>query len=159
MFPAHSGMIRSAESFLERVSQMVLQETVMVDIQAGIIDQRVRKLAESLEGYPGERAVSAAFVLLCIQTALDLDAPDARDCLVDGDGDAGIDGLFLGPERDGEPAITIFQGKYSRKLDGASNFPETAIVRVIHTISSIFDPGKRLDVNPSLAPRLEGFGR
>jgi len=127
----------------------------MTDIQAGIIDQRVRKIAESLEGYSGAHAVSSAFVLLCIQALLDLDEERARDCLVDGGGNAGIDGLFLGPVHDGEIDVTLFQGNYRRMLDGIAHFPENEVLETIHTLSALFDPGKPLHVNDALRPKME----
>jgi len=74
---------------------------------------------------------------LCLQTMLDLGRDEALDALVDGGGDAGIDGLHVGDEIDGEFIVTLIQGKYSNKLQGESAFSANVIARPVGTIGAM----------------------
>ncbi len=99
-------------------------------LNASIVDQQVRKVAEDHVGRLGNdetHARASAFVALCVRGLLDLDLEDALDCITDGGDDAGIDALHLGDVRDGEFVVTLFQGKYRRKLDEAYERREALI--------------------------------
>jgi hypothetical protein len=131
---------------------------VEMDINASIIDQRVRGLAEAhaavLEGDEDKRR-SAAFVLLCIKTVLDFDDDDAFECLTDGGQDAGIDGIHVGDVQDGEFTVTLFQGKYKRDLEGQSAYPANAIQKVISTVTALFDPDRPITLHKKLEAQVE----
>lgn len=135
-----------------------------MNINASIIDQRVGKIAQDyqdgLEAQIGrkldeERLRSAAFTLLCVQAVLDIEFDEALELMTEGGGDGGIDALHVGDIQDGEFTVSLFQSKYRRKLDGESNFEENAIVKMINSVGSIFDPGKNIALHPQLLARVE----
>lgn len=122
------------------------------DLDAGIIDQRVRGLVEiygarlALRGKddPARRA-SNAFCALCVATLLDLDLDEAVTSLTDSGEDGGIDAIHVSNLRDDQPSVTLFQAKYEQKtLEGRHAFPASEIPKLIETIRTIFDPGKPL---------------
>jgi hypothetical protein len=129
-----------------------------MDINASIIDQRVRGIATShasvLEGDEDKRR-SAAFVLLCIKTVLDFDDDEALECLTDGGQDAGIDGIHVGDVQDGELTVTLFQGKYKRDLEGQAGYPANAIQKVISTVTALFDPDRPIMLHQKLEVQVE----
>ena len=130
----------------------------MADINVSIIDQQVRKLVEDLEpplqgDEPKQR--STAFVLLCVKTLLDLGMEEAIDCMTDGGQDAGIDAMHVGSILDGEFCITLLQGKYKQRLDGASAFPASDIGKLVNTVGILFDPDKPFHAHRGLAARVE----
>ena len=101
-----------------------------MNINVGIVDQRVRKLVEDLSSEfenrlnirkDEDKRRSAAFVFLSVKTVLDLPDDEALDCLTEGGNDFGIDALHIGDVEEGEFPVTLFQGKYKRKLLGDSN--------------------------------------
>lgn len=98
---------------------------------------------------------SAAFVYLAAKTLLNLTDEDTLDGVVDGGNDFGIDALYFSPPADGEIPITIIQGKYKQALDGDANFPENGIAKLIDAIGALFDPARRLALNPRLLKRIE----
>ncbi len=105
---------------------------------------------------PIEHPMSLAFVFLCVRTILDMDGLKAFDCLTEGGGDFGVDAMHISEEHDGEFTISLFQGKYRKNLDGASNFPETEINKMIDAIRAIFNPGTVLQhLNVRLLTRIE----
>jgi hypothetical protein len=135
-----------------------------VDINASIIDQQVRALAERQKTAIEEKATfknddnklrSAAFVVLVVKTLLDLTEEEAIECLTEGGGDFGVDAIEIGEVQDGEFSVTIFQGKYKADLQGTSNFPQTGIEKLIQAVGTLFDPYKAITVNPNLKPRIE----
>ncbi len=130
-----------------------------MSINVNIVDQRVRTIVEDYQEYlpagSEEKQRSAAFVLLCIKHILDMEFQDTIDCLVEGGDDAGIDGIHIGDEQDNEFPVSIFQGKYKKRLDGESAFPENSIVRVINTMSLLFEPDKGLTVHSHLQAKME----
>lgn len=102
------------------------------------------------------RLKSLAFVYLCVQTVLDLDADDTFDCLTEGSGDFGVDALHITEEVDGEFGVTLFQGKYRNNLDGRSNFEQKDIEAMVNAIRHIFDPAAELgEINARLRVRVE----
>ncbi len=122
-----------------------------MDVNAGLIDQRVNALVEKLRNPLIERlgpqakkdehrVKSAAFGLLCLQSFVSIDDEGLLDCLTDGSQDAGIDALHIGDVVDGEFVVTLLQSKYTKSLDGLSGYPANSIVRMIASIRLIFDP-------------------
>lgn len=136
-----------------------------MDINAGLIDQRVNaivdKRRQELVGALGPSArndpaklKSAAFTVLCLETLLSLDEDGSLDCITDGSDDAGVDAMHLGDLVDGEFPVTIVQSKYAKALDGLAGYPANAVVRVILTLTRMFDPDARLAVNPRLEQQI-----
>lgn len=136
-----------------------------MNINASIIDQRLVGVSQDIRSaalelgrqYNDEgRLKSLAFVYLCVQTILDLDAEVAFDCLTEGGGDFGVDAMYLSEEVDGEFGVTLFQGKYKANLEGNSNFEENGVNALINAIKYIFDPSAQLDtVNDRLKYKVE----
>jgi hypothetical protein len=134
-----------------------------MSINTGIIDQRVRKLAEDLAAEfetrlniknDEDKQRSVSFVFL-VKTILDLPDEQALDCLTEGGNDFGVDALHIGDVEDGEFVVTLFQGKYKRDLAGDANFPQTGVEKVIQAIRYLFDPDAVITTNENLTKRLE----
>jgi hypothetical protein len=135
-----------------------------MDINASIVDQRligiqneIRDQALDELGINDEdKLKSLSFVYLCVKTMLDLDVGEAFDCLTEGGGDFGVDAMHLTEELDGEFSVTLFQGKYDRKLGGNSEFGGNAINALIDAIRHIFDPSAELGaINDRLKVKVE----
>jgi hypothetical protein len=135
-----------------------------MSINIGIIDQRVRKLADDLASEfdsrlnirnDEDKQRSTAFVFFVVKTVLDLPDEEALDCLTEGGNDFGVDAIHIGDVEDGEFVVTLFQGKYKRDLAGSSNFPQTGIEKVIQAIRYLFDPDATITANKNLKERLE----
>jgi len=135
-----------------------------MNINAGIIDQRVRKLAEDLAvefearlniKNDETKQRSTAFVFLVVKTVLDLSDEEALDCLTEGGNDFGIDAVHVGDVEDGEFVVTLFQGKYKQKLAGNANFPQDGVEKAIQAIRYLFDPDAIITTNKNLTKRIE----
>ena len=130
------------------------------NINASIVDQRIGGILEAHpEWFPsGDENMrkSAAFVLLCMSTSLDLPLEESAEMLTDGGNDAGVDGLHIGDIEDGDFFVTLFQGKYSvRDLSGEANFPENGVRAALQTIQVLFDPYRPVALNKRIAPFIE----
>ena len=84
-----------------------------MNINASIIDQRVTGIVEDHpellpEGNDLNNKKSAAFVLMCISTCLEMPLVEAAELITEGGNDAGVDGLHFGEVEDGEFLVTIF---------------------------------------------------
>ena len=131
-----------------------------MNINASIVDQRVAGIvATNPEWFPGadeNKHKSAAFVLLCMSTVLDLSLEECFELLTDGGNDAGVDGLHLGDVEGGEFFVTIFQGKYKIKdLSGTANFPENDVQKTLSTVRILFDPRRQVALNEKIAPKID----
>ncbi len=135
-----------------------------MNINLSIIDQQLDKIAEDYQAeleeqisrkLDPERLRSAAFTLLCVKAVLDIDFPEALEYITEGGDDGGIDALHISDIQDGEFTVSLFQSKYRRKLDGASNFEENAVIKMIHAIGSLFDPDKAVSLRNNLLLRVE----
>lgn len=135
-----------------------------MNINASIIDQRLVAIAENIQASAEselkirqpEKLKSLAFVYLCVQTVLALEPDEAFDCLTEGGGDFSVDAIHISEAYDYEFIVSLFQGKYKRKLDGAANFPESDITKLIAAIKYLFDPTAQLqNVNERLLPKIE----
>ncbi len=135
-----------------------------MSINIGIIDSRVRKLAEDLAAEFETRLNikndevkqrSTAFVFLVVKTVLDLPDEEALDCLTEGGNDFGVDALQVGDVEDGEFVVTLFQGKYKQDLAGDANFPQNGVEKVIQAIRYLFNPDSEITTNPLLTKRVE----
>ena len=94
-----------------------------MNLNVSIVDSQVRGLADKLRIELGEalgrrldngRLRSAAFVLLCVKTLLDLSDEEALDRLTEGGGDFGVDAIHLSDTVEGEFSVTLFQCKYKQ---------------------------------------------
>lgn len=133
-----------------------------MNINASIVDQRIAGIldtnADLLLTIPvgdTNKRKSAAFVLLCMATALDLPLEEAAELLTDGGNDAGIDGLHIGEVDDGEFTVSLFQGKYKVNLEGGAHFPENDVRKAITTVGTLFDPNKHIALNDLIRPKVE----
>lgn len=130
-----------------------------LDLHKQIVDQRVRKIVDDNQEWFGtnlddERRISKAFVLLGVASYLKMDISEAAELLTEGANDAGVDALHISDADNFEFTVTIFQAKYRRKLTTDAHFPENALVRVIGSIRSIFDPSKEMTLNETLKPKV-----
>lgn len=99
---------------------------------------------------------SAAFVLLCMSTALELPLEECAELLTEGGNDAGVDGLHIGDIEEGDFFVTLFQGKYKvRDLSGEANFPENGVRAALQTIQVLFNPYREVALNERIAPFIE----
>ena len=132
-----------------------------MNINASIIDQRIAGIVEDHpewlpEGNDINKKKSAAFVLLCMSTCLEITLADSAELLTEGGNDAGVDGLHVGEVEDGDFLVTIFQGKYKVKdLSGKANFPENDVQKAIGTVRVLFDPNRSVALNEKIAPKIE----
>ena len=132
-----------------------------MNINATIIDQRVSGIVEDHpewlpEGNDINQKKSAAFVLLCMSTCLEMTLADSAELLTEGGNDAGVDGLHVGEVEDGDFLVTIFQGKYKVKdLSGKANFPENDVQKAVDTVRILFDPNRNVALNKKIAPKIE----
>jgi hypothetical protein len=136
-----------------------------MNINAGIVDQHIRALAEKHKiffnttlsvGLTDEtKQRSTAFVLLTVKAALDLSEDEALDCLTEGGNDFGVDAIHTGDVLDGEFVVTLFQGKYQHSIEGTSGFPENGVTKMIQAVRYLFDPNAQITMNPALEPRIE----
>lgn len=132
-----------------------------MNINASIIDQRIDGMISDHpewlpEGADNNKKKSAAFVLLCMATTLDIPLEEAAELLTDGGQDAGVDGLHVGEVEDGEFRVTLFQGKYKvNDLSGTANFPENGVQKAINTVQVLFDPVRQVALNDRIKPRIE----
>jgi len=126
-----------------------------MNIELGFIDQMVNKIAKDLNtklDSNKEKQISKAFTFLTLKTILDIEDEEVvLDCLYDGSGDYGIDGLYVSDLANDSISIKIFQTKYKRVqkqngdfYDGESNFPSNDIGKMLGVIKTIFDPSKEL---------------
>lgn len=136
-----------------------------MNFTVSIIDQHVRGLAErsgdALEdalGKPLDEVSlrSAAWVLLCVKTMLDLHDEDALECLTEGGGDFGVDAIHVSDVVEDEFTVTLFQGKYKHvNLDGLANFPEEGVLKAVNATRFLFDLQSKVHVNRRLEARIE----
>lgn len=149
-------MPRNDESNQARVDERTM------DINAGIVDQRVRKLVDEYEALLAargrdteDRRRSNAFTLLCLMTQLDLPQDMAFPCLTDGGQDGGIDAIHVQEASEDEIHISIFQAKYSKSLEGNKAYPSGEIPKIIESLQTIFDPDKPLAQLQDVEARVE----
>ena len=133
---------------------------ISMNINASIIDQRITGIIETYKDWFHQadmsRKKSAAFILLCMSTCLEIPIEEAIYLFTDGGNDAGVDGIHIGDIEDGEFLATLFQGKYTiGDLQGNANFPENGLQKAINTVNILFDPYKNIVLNDKIAPKIE----
>lgn len=101
-------------------------------------------------------ARSAAFVVLCVKTVLDLGDEDAVERLTEGGNDFGVDAIDVSDLMEGEFTVTLFQGKYKHaNLDGGAHFPEDGVAKAVAAVRALFNPNAPVDLNDRLRARVE----
>ncbi|VAW32710.1 possible abortive infection phage resistance protein [hydrothermal vent metagenome] len=134
-----------------------------MDINKHIIDQRIRKIRDDRPEWFTEdkseeekkRNLSKSFLILGIASVLEIDITEAYDCVTEGGGDAGIDGMYIEGTIDYEFTVVLFQSKYHFNLEKAYNFPDNAILRVVNSIGVLFNPKKDVVLNSLIKPKIE----
>ena len=148
--PAGWPSIRQGEAGVTSLAAQIIDQRV-----AGLVGQHGDAFAAELRLGTDASRRSAAFVLLVLRTVLAMDDEDALDCIVEGSGDFGVDGLHFEDPENGELAVTLVQGKYRQSLEGTHAFPENGIAKMIDAVGALFDPGRALTLNPRLRSRVE----
>jgi hypothetical protein len=124
-----------------------------MDIVKQIIDQRVNKVIGENSSFfadfahGAEKQKSCAFLLLGVAAYLDVDIAEAAQYLTDGGNDGGFDAAYIAQSGEGALNVVLFQAKYTRNLEGESNFPANAVEKSVNTIKNIFDPARQMQLN------------
>ncbi len=130
-----------------------------MDIAKQIVDQRVNKIVEDyvqfFEETDKEKNRSKAFLLLGVAAYLDIDIEEAAQYITDGGSDGGFDAAYIVEAQDSQVNVVLFQSKYSRKLDGDSNFPANAVEKAVNTIKNIFDPSANIMLNTKSKEKVD----
>ena len=130
-----------------------------MDIAKQIVDQRVNKIIEEnthfFEETDREKKRSKAFLLLGVSAYLDIDIEEAGQYITDGGNDGGFDAAYIVEAQDSQLNVVLFQSKYSRKLDGDSNFPANAVEKAVNTVKNIFDPSASIVLNEKSREKVE----
>ena len=110
-----------------------------------IIDKQVNKVASEYfkDLYNNnvedkKRALSRSYTLLTMKYMLDIDEDVASDCIVDGNNDFAIDGIYFTEPQNEYFDIYIYQIKYSSKLDKDYGIKEIDIIKMIESIKKFF---------------------
>ena len=130
-----------------------------MDIAKQIIDQRVNKILEDnpeiFQNTDEERRRSKAFLLLGVAAYLDIDIAEAAQYITDGGNDGGFDAAYLEEAPDAQLNVVLFQSKYSRKLDGNTNFPANAVEKAVNTVKCVFDPSANIVLNQKSREKVD----
>lgn len=131
-----------------------------MDINKHIIDQRIRKMVEDRPEWFSEttnsnQKISKAFVILGVASALEIDISEAYSSITEGGNDAGIDALYVGDVSDTDFTVILFQAKYHFNLEKEYDFPANAVLRIVNSIGTIFNPKKDIILNNSIKPKVE----
>lgn len=134
-----------------------------MDINKHIIDQRIRKIRTDKPDWftvdkneeEERKNLSKSFLILGIASALEMDISEAYDCVTEGGGDAGIDGLYIEGTVDYEFTVVLFQSKYHFNLEKEYNFPDNAILRIVNSIGVLFNPQSDVVLNSLIKPKIE----
>lgn len=130
-----------------------------MDIAKQIIDQRVNQIIENnpelFADVDSERRRSKAFLLLGVAAYLDVDLAEATQFITDGGNDGGFDAAYIEEGQDAQLNVVLFQSKYSRKLDGDSNFPANAVEKAVNTVKCVFDPSAQIQLNEKSKKKVD----
>ena len=121
-----------------------------MDIAKQIVDQRIQGLIKEYPGIFGdssEKNISKAFLLLGVSAYLDLDVSEAEQYITDGGSDGGFDAAYIVEGSDLQLNVVLFQSKYTRDLSTDCNFPANAIEKAVNTVSCVFDPSTKINLN------------
>lgn len=131
----------------------------MDDMDALLVDQQISGLLDKHpEWFAGEtedRRRSKAFVLMCVARTNEMSYEEAFDSITDGADDASVDAFVMGDVDDNGFTVTLYQGKYKKDLSGNANFPANALGQIAGTAEVLFDPSKKIAMNPRLLSKVE----
>ena len=121
---------------------------------ASIIDfNTVKARTEDwIEPESGFDTAARAFQALMASLILGLDEDEARDAVVDGTKDRGVDAMYV-DERNGRNTVHIFQFKYKiDHKDADKNFPGGEIDKIISFVSDLLNKPENMEstCNPLL---------
>lgn len=135
-----------------------------MSLSAEIIDHQVRGVAarnrRELEAALGtsldeQKAISVAFVALCVKDLLQLSLEEAIRGLTEGSDDFGVDAMWIGEVDRGAFSVMLFQGKYHHSnLEGTRRFPQVGVEKALQAVRLLFVPQAPLRVNRLLAAKL-----
>lgn len=129
-----------------------------MDINKQIIDQRIRRIAEEnsdwFQNLNEAGKLSRTFLLLGVQTYLQIDLSEAETCLTDGSGDLGIDAIYIGDTFESDFYVFLFQAKYNLDLEKDKNFPENSVLILINAVGQIFNPSANFSSNKRLESKI-----
>lgn len=129
-----------------------------MDIQKHIVDKRVSTIVEENPDYFKDRDegknISLAFLLLGVSSYLNCDLDEAKAYITEGGADAGIDAIHIEEPSDDYFTVTVFQAKYTRKLESDRAFPANAILTMVNAIKVIFNSSSTFPVNPEVQAKI-----
>jgi hypothetical protein len=130
-----------------------------MDIAKQIVDQRINKIMEDnpelFSENDQERRCSKVFLLMGVAAYLDIDIAEAVQYITDGGNDGGFDAAYIEEMPDSQLNVVLFQSKYSRKLDGDSNFPANAVEKAVNTVKCVFDPNSNIMLNETSRKKVD----
>lgn len=131
-----------------------------ININAAIVDQQVSNLVTTQSQFFSDSkdehaSRSAAFVAICVRQRLNLTEEESLGCLTDGGNDVGVDAIYLSDVEDGKFDVYLFQGKYKTSLEANHNFPAGEVDKAVGAVQILFDPKRKVQMNPSLQIRIE----
>lgn len=121
-----------------------------MDISKQIVDQRIfgiLKENSQLFSDSEDKNISKAFLLLGVASYLDLEISEAEQYITDGGNDGGFDAAYIVDGSDMQLNVVFFQSKYTRDLSKDSNFPSNAVEKAVNTVSCVFDPSAKINLN------------
>lgn len=78
---------------------------------------------------------------------MDIDIEEVQQYITDEGNDGGFDTAYIAEAQDSHLSVVLFQSKYSRKLEGDSNFPTNSVEKAVNTVKNIFDPSASIVLN------------
>lgn len=123
-------------------------------IDFNIVKARTEDWIEPESGFGNS---ARAFQALMTSLILGLDEDEARDAVVDGSKDRGVDAMYI-DERNGRNTVHIFQFKYkSDHKDADNNFPGGEIDKIISFVSDLLNKSDNMEdtCNPLLWEKVE----
>lgn len=126
---------------------------------ATVIDfNTVKSITESwIEPESGFDTAARAFQSLMVSLILGLDEDEARDAVVDGSNDRGVDAVYI-DERMGRNIVHIFQFKYKIDYkDASKNFPGAEVDKISSFVDDLLNKNESMkkSCNPLLWDKVE----
>ncbi len=115
------------------------------------------KTEDWIEPASGFDVAAKAFQALMVSMILGLDEDEARDSIVDGSHDRGIDAIYV-DERNGRNTVHLFQFKYTEKFEKIkNNFPSSEFDKIISFVDDLLNENEKLQnsVNPLVWEKIE----
>ncbi|WP_293251899.1 hypothetical protein [Nannocystis sp.] len=140
-----------------------------MNINVGIIDQHVLGIAQRCgdridmaldddgvgKNRPDAMIRSAAFVVLCVKTMLDLMDEEAIATLTEGGNDFGVDAIAIGDIVDGEFTVTLVQASTTTRTRGCEGLPPRRGREGRPSRAGAVQPRSPVDLNKRLQAQIE----